>query len=111
PGTAALLAVTPSRQRYRLKVDAPARGVLPEVAQDVRQPEGDAEVDGVGLGFGRAGPENLQADEPDRRRDSVAVLVELAECGVAVDGEIHLHARDDVVEVFPGDPQPTDVLP
>src|SRR2546428_8407224 len=50
------------------KVDAPARGVCLQVAQDVRQLEGDAEVDGVSLGFGRAGPENLQADEHPARR-------------------------------------------
>src|SRR3989442_3813119 len=42
-----------------------------------------------------SGPENLQADEPDRRRDSVAILVELAKCGVAVDGEVHLHRSEE----------------
>src|SRR5262245_63190700 len=61
------------------QVDAPARGVLFQIAQDVRQLQCDTEIDGVILRARRAVGEDLYAHQSRDRGDAVAVLTKIVE--------------------------------
>ncbi len=80
------------------QIDAPGPGVGLNVAHDVGQLERHPEIDGVLARPHVRVAEDLDAAEPDGGRDAVAVGVELVEGLVGGAIEVHLHARDDLVE-------------
>ena len=80
------------------QIHAASREVVGDVAQDVRELEGDAEVDGVIPGPVVPAAEDPDADETHRRGDAAAILVEIGERLVARGVEVHRDAVDDIVE-------------
>jgi hypothetical protein len=74
------------------------REISGDVAQDVGELKRDAEVDRVLTCPRILVAEDLEADEPDRRRDTNAVLVEIVEGFVAARTEVHLDAFDQRLE-------------
>ncbi len=85
------------------EVDAVAGQVFLNVAEDVGELHGEAEVYRVVFGFGVAVAEYLEADEANDGGDAIAVEAEIVEGLVAVVFEVHFDAADDVLEVGLGD--------
>ena len=79
-------------------IDATLLEITPHVAQDVGELQGDAEIDRVLLRRRLAAAEDVEADEPDGRRDANAVPVQFVERLVAARPEIHLDAFDERLE-------------
>jgi hypothetical protein len=88
--------VTPNgREVLHRQVDPAALQVLADVADEVAQLEGDAEVGGVGVGD-LAGHERLEHRhhlEPDDRGRAVDVDHQVVVGGVLGDRQVHPHAR------------------
>eukprot|EP00406_Dinophysis_acuminata_P046760 CAMPEP_0179299722 /NCGR_PEP_ID=MMETSP0797-20121207/46664_1 /TAXON_ID=47934 /ORGANISM="Dinophysis acuminata, Strain DAEP01" /LENGTH=238 /DNA_ID=CAMNT_0021009167 /DNA_START=185 /DNA_END=898 /DNA_ORIENTATION=+ len=95
---------------------APA-GVLPDVAEDVCQLEGEAQGQG-GLdgraaelaGGVRREPQDGERHDADRARDAVAVHLQLAERLVPALHQVHRHAPDHVLEGARGEAEAPDPL-
>src|SRR5581483_9399388 len=86
------------------QVDAAARGVLGDVAQDVGELEGQPEVHRIVARRGVRVAEDLDAHEPHRARHVAAVTLEVVlPSRVAVADEVHLDPGDHGLEVLPGD--------
>src|SRR5438876_774359 len=79
-------------------IHAPGPGVGADVADDVRELECLAQLDRVLARAGVGVAEDLDAAEPDRRGDAVAVRVELLRRLVGDAVEVHLDAVDDRLE-------------
>src|SRR3989442_630640 len=79
-------------------IHAPGPGVGADVADDVRELECLAQLDRVLARAGVRVAEDLDAAEPDRRGDAVAVRVELLRRLVGDAVEVHLDAVDDRLE-------------
>ena len=88
-------------QVLQRQVDAASGQIVPHVANDVGQLQGQPEVDGVLPRLGAATPENLDAHQPDRRRHALAVFDQLVEGLVAQPVQVHLHPVDERVERLP----------
>ena len=80
------------------QVDAAAREIVLDVAQDVGQLQRDAEVQRVVARPVAPAAEDPDADQADRRGDAPAVLEQVVERLVPRRVEIHRHAVDDVLE-------------
>src|SRR6185436_4889090 len=89
-----------AREVLERQVDAPAGRVFRDVAEDVRQLEGEPEVGRV-VARGRVLiAEDLDRDQPNGRGDAIAVLREVAlPPRVSGAAEIHLDAVDHRVEM------------
>jgi len=98
------LAHVEPRQILLRQVQATAFEVGGNVAQDVRQLQRDAKIDGIVACITRA--ENLQADQADRGSDPPAVFVEVVEGDVACAIEIHFDAVDQVRKRLPRQREP-----
>ena len=70
-------------QIFEWQVDAAAGEVVLDVAENVRELQRDAEIQGVGAGAFVAAAEDPDADQADRRRDAPAVLDQIVERLVA----------------------------
>ena len=75
-----------------------------DVAQDVRELQGLAEIDGVLPGARIRIAEDLDAAEADRRRNAVAVRIELLRRFERGAVDVHLDAVDDRFQRFTRDP-------
>src|SRR3989441_156559 len=82
-------------------VDSPAQGVHLEVTEDVRELQGDAEVDGIVAAAGVAASEDRQTDETDGRGDAAAVDAQLVEVAVARLPQVHRHPVEEILERLP----------
>src|SRR5207249_3320067 len=103
-----LAALEPAEVRAR-EVDTTAERVLGHVAQDVRQLEGEPELDRVLARGGVPVAEDLDAHEPHGAGHSIAVLLEVTLPGlVAIPLEIHLDTLDDRVEMLARDREALD---
>src|SRR6266511_1213902 len=100
PARQVALRVTEQPQVLLWQIDAPARGVLFQIAQDVSQLQGDAEVDGVILRAQASISEDLYAHQPRDRGDAVAVLMKLVEGLISVAQQVHLAAVDHLLEIL-----------
>src|SRR5262249_60343617 len=89
----AFMAAEP-REVLEWNVHAPAFEIAGHVAQDVRQLQGDAEVDRILTRARVPAAEDLHAHEADRGRHANAVLVEILERAVAGRVEVHLDPLD-----------------
>ena len=82
------------------EIDASERGVFADVAQDVRQLEGDAAFFGQRQSFRRGEAEDVNGGEADDRGDPIAIPIKLVEgfdgAGIEVGGDAFNH----VVEVL-----------
>src|SRR5204863_8413163 len=79
--------------------DPPALQVRAQVAQDVREVEGDPQILRVGSAALLLVAEDAQADQPHDRGDTVAVSPELLERGVALVRQVHLDAGEKLLQV------------
>src|SRR5437773_6825829 len=101
------LAVTASGDLVERHVDATARGVSLGVPEDVRQLQGDPEIDRVGPASAVAAAEDRQADQADRRGHTETVDAQLIEVPVACLPEVHRHTVEEVLERLPRDVEAT----
>ena len=83
-------------------VDAAERVVVVDVANDVGELEGEAEFFGEVESALIGEAEDVRAGEADGAGDAVAIFAEAVEGGVIANGEIHLGAGDEVVEIARG---------
>ena len=74
------------------QIDAVAEGILLDVAHDVDHLHGHPEILCVIDGHGIAEPEHVERQHTHRAGDAIAVPLERRPVGVAIDGQIHLHA-------------------
>src|SRR5256712_4711312 len=95
------LAVSARGDLVERHVDSPAQGVRLEVAEDVRELQGDAEVDGIVAAPYVAASEDRQADETDGRGDAAAVDAQLVEVPVARPPQVHRHPVEEILERLP----------
>src|SRR6266581_226605 len=102
------LAVTASGDFVQGQVDATARGVGLEVPEDVRELQGDPEIDGVGPAPAVAAAEDRQADQTHGRGHPEAIDPQLLEVPVACLPEVHRHTVEEVLERLPGDSEASD---
>src|SRR5262245_10423690 len=99
-----LLAAAEAAEVRTREIDASPACVLGDVAQDVRQLEGEPELGRVLPCRGVPVAEDLDADEADGARHAVAVRLEVAVPRlVALPVEVHLDPLDDRREVLAGD--------
>ena len=84
------------------EVDAPGRGVLADVAQHVGELDRDAQVHGVVAHARAAQPAHAAHEQADRRRDAVAVVLELGERLDLGAAQIDLDPREQVEEAVLG---------
>ena len=93
-------AATPKRCHLVLgKVDAPALRVFADVADDVGQLKGDAELMRVVEGRALPETEDSRRHQSDDAGDTMAIALERSEILVAILVEVHRHAVDDRIEV------------
>ena len=91
------------------QVDAAALGIGADIAQDVGELQGFAQVAGVVAGGGVFTPKNPDAQQPHHRGHAVAVGFQLFIIVVCLDFQIHFAALDQFVKqlkrqaVFPDD--------
>src|SRR5690606_28328541 len=86
------------------KIDPIAVEILADIAKDIRELHGEAEILGGSVrGVGAVIAEDLEADPPDHRGRSIAVEPEIGEGLVAADREIHEHAFGELLEEAPLD--------
>src|SRR5262249_56064005 len=90
------------------QVHAPASEIPRHVAQDVRELERDAEIDGVLPRSGVGAAEDPHAHEADGGSDPDAVFVQLLERTVAPPVQIHFDALDQRIERGPRQPERPD---
>src|SRR5581483_3344966 len=83
----------------RRQVDPATVEVFGQVAEDVGQLQRDAGVFGVDLRLLPAKSPNVDARQPDGRRDAVAVAVQGCEVGEVNRVQVHLDAVEHVFEV------------
>ena len=108
PAPQIVLGAAETLQILGWNVHAAALEIRRHVADDVRQLQRNAEIDRVIARLQIAIPENLDADQPDRRRHAQAVLPQLLERVVAVALQIHGHAVDQILEGRPRQLEPGD---
>src|SRR5215470_19250727 len=81
------------------QVNAAAAGVLADVADDVGELEGDAQIARV-VSRSRAGvAEDFRRQQPDDAGDVVAIVLERRKVEITVLLKIHAHSVDDGLEV------------
>ena len=83
------------------QVDPPAMKVCRDVADDVRQLQRDAQLNSVLLRLRARAPEDLDADQSNRGRDTPAVFVQRRKRRIAAGRDIHLDAVDQIGEWLP----------
>ena len=89
----------------------PAMGrVIAEVAKNISELKGHAEVDGIILSMRRGWTEDVQAYQTDDRGDSVTIQRQFLEGPVARSREIHFDAFDEFVEIGFGNGKLFDVM-
>ena len=85
-------------QIFKRQVEPPLAEIGSDIAHDVRQLQGEPEVDGVGARRRVAIAKDLDADQSHRRRDPAAVFGQRVEGGKARVIEVHLDAANEVIE-------------
>ena len=101
-----LRSVPEARHLGERQVDPAARGIGLEIAQDVRELQGDPEIDRVIPAAGVATAENRQTDQSDGGGDPPAVDAQLLEGLVTRDRQIHLDPGQEFLQRLPGDAEP-----
>ena len=95
-----LFAHLAARQFRERQIDPAAFRIPADVAQNIRELQGFAEINRV-IPAGRIlVAENFDAEQPDDRRDPVAIQLELLASAIPFDVEIHFHPANELVEVF-----------
>ena len=84
------------------QIDAAAVGVFAEVAEDIGELHGDAELFGVGEGVA-AEADDVAHHQADDAGDAVAEQAEFGEVGVAGAFEVHAHTLDEFERVLLGE--------
>src|SRR5262245_18830131 len=102
PGPEIVLAHVEGAQIRPRQIDAPGRGVAAHVAQNVRELQGEAQVDSVVAGATVRVAEDLDGGQSHGRGDPVAVREEVLDRLVAHAVEIHGDAVDDGLQGFAG---------
>jgi hypothetical protein len=85
------------------QIETPAPRIDAHVAEDVRDLQVQAQLDGVVTGGGVLVAEDLDGREAHRGGDAQAVPAQVLEGRVAPDGEVHAAAGHDVLEARSGD--------
>ena len=105
PARERFLRVSEPPHIFAREIDPPARHVRAEIAQDVRELKRHSQILGVRSAALLLVPEDAQADEADHRGHAVAVATKLLESTVAKLRQIHLDAREKLVQVDARDPE------
>lgn len=94
-----LLPVGETREVFLRHIDATAFCIVAQVAKNIGQLKGHAEIDGIVLGARGGGAEHVQADQSHHRRHPITVERQLVEGGVPGGREVHLDALDEFLEI------------